>query len=244
MSRTAVISYHLGSPGRESRLSVSGSRGCVCPFIGLPAVHRAVYSVSGREAQLLQAFRARLSCLALRFYPVPPLGNVDYGVFLASGVIGLWSREGCGAGPNLHSVVTSTGALATAGIPNRIPPCPALRLYPGLQVPVSSMTYRRSLPTPRRVLPQQAIFFQRSGMKIEKLGGVYSLAFFLSSSSSLFKDLARPRVTHQSILFVSPGVEAGAPVLEKRAWWGPTVTLVSGILFLHVPFRELKVYHP
>ncbi len=106
---------------------------CVCPFIGLPASHRATYSVSGREAQLLQA---------LRFYPVPPLRNVDYCVFLASGVVGLWSREGCGAGPNLHSVVTSTGASATAGIPNRIPPCPALHLYPGLQVPVSSMTYR------------------------------------------------------------------------------------------------------
>ncbi len=100
--------------------------------MGLPASHRAAYSAYGREAQLLQAFRARLSCLALRFYPVPPLGNVDYGVFWASGVVGLWLREGCGTGPNLHSVVTSTGASAAAGIPNRIPPCPALRLYPGL----------------------------------------------------------------------------------------------------------------
>ncbi len=35
------------------------------------------------------------------------------------GVVGLWSREGCGVGPNLHSVVTSTGASATAGISDR-----------------------------------------------------------------------------------------------------------------------------
>ncbi len=51
-------------------------------------------------------------------------------------------------------------------------------------------------------------------MKIEKTGGVYSLAFFLSSFSSLFKDLARPRATRQQVLFVSPGVGAGAPVRE------------------------------
>ncbi len=40
--------------------------------------YRDVYSVSGREAQLLQAFLTGYSCLALRLYPVPPLRNVDY----------------------------------------------------------------------------------------------------------------------------------------------------------------------
>ncbi len=139
------------------------------------------------------AIPGKTFCLALRFYPVPPLRNVDYSVFLASGIAGLWSREGCGAGPNQHSVVTSTGASATAGIPNRIPPCPALRLYPGLQVPVSSMTYRRSPPTPRQVLPQQAIFFQHPGMKIEKSGGVYGLTFFSLLSPPSLKTSPIPR---------------------------------------------------
>ena len=44
---------------------------------------------------------------------------------------GLWSREGCGAGPNVHSTATSIRASATAGIPDRMAPCPALRLILG-----------------------------------------------------------------------------------------------------------------
>ncbi len=78
MSRTAVISYHLCAPGRESRLSVSGLRGVFVSLAGTPGVLPCVYSVSGREAQLLQAFLTGYSCLALRFYPVPPFRNVDY----------------------------------------------------------------------------------------------------------------------------------------------------------------------
>ncbi len=62
----------------------------------------------------------RVFLSGLTFYPVPPLYNVDYWVFSASGVVDLWSREGCGVGPNLHSVATSTGASATASIPDRI----------------------------------------------------------------------------------------------------------------------------
>ncbi len=76
MSGTAVISYHPRAPGRESRLSVPGLRGVCVSLAGTG--HRDVYSVSGREVQLLQAFLTGYSCLALRFYPVPPLGNVDY----------------------------------------------------------------------------------------------------------------------------------------------------------------------
>ncbi len=38
---------------------------------------RAAYSASGREVQLLQAFLTGCSYLALRVYPVPPLGRVD-----------------------------------------------------------------------------------------------------------------------------------------------------------------------
>ncbi len=48
-------------------------------------------------------------------------------------------------------------------------------------------------------------------MKIEKPGGGIQPGIFLSSLSSLFKDLARPRATRQSVLWVSPGVGAWAP---------------------------------
>ncbi len=120
MNGRHIPSSGLSGEGKQA-LSFRVSGVCLSIY-GLPAVHRAAYSVYGREAQLLQVFWARISCLALRFYPVPLLGNVDYGVFLALGVVGLWSREGCGTGPNLHSLATSTGASATAGIPNRIPP--------------------------------------------------------------------------------------------------------------------------
>ncbi len=39
--------------------------------------HQDSYSASGRESQLLQAFLTGYSHLALRIYPVPPLGDVD-----------------------------------------------------------------------------------------------------------------------------------------------------------------------
>ncbi len=45
---------------------------------GIPISHRATYSVLGREVQLLQAFLTGYSYLALRVYPVPPLGSVDW----------------------------------------------------------------------------------------------------------------------------------------------------------------------
>ncbi len=141
--------------GQEKQALCSGSRLVVCPFPSrLPISHRAAYTASERESQLLHAFLTGYSHLALRVYPVPPLGNVDQPSLPGIGGVGLWSSEGCGAGPNMHSMVTSIGASATAGIPNRMTPCPALRHYPGLQTPVFSTTYTQPPPAPRQVLPE------------------------------------------------------------------------------------------
>ncbi len=156
---------------------------CLFPS-GLPISHRAAHSALGMESQLLQAFLTGYSYLALCIYPVPPLGSVDWLSLSGIGGVGLWSREGCGMGPNLHSMVTSIGASATAGIPNRMTPCPALHLYPGLQTPVLSTTYTRPPPAPRQVLLQQGSPISHMEIKIEKLGGgvcglTFSLFFLL-----------------------------------------------------------------
>ncbi len=64
--------------GGKAGSQFPGLGGVFVSLPGLPVSYRDVYSVSGREVQLLQAFLAGYSCPALRFYPVPPLRNVDY----------------------------------------------------------------------------------------------------------------------------------------------------------------------
>ncbi len=53
--------------GEKAGSQFPGLGGVVGCSSGLPASHQAAYSVSGREVQLLQAFRAGHSCLALHF---------------------------------------------------------------------------------------------------------------------------------------------------------------------------------
>ncbi len=139
---------------RESRLSVSGSRGYTGLFIKAPGVSPGRLSCIRKGGSATAGIPGRIFLSGLTFLSCPSTQKCRLlSLFLASGVVGLWSMEGCGVGPNLHSIVTSTGASATAGILNRMTPCPALRLYPGLQILVPSTTYRRSTPTPRQVLP-------------------------------------------------------------------------------------------
>ncbi len=105
------------------------------------------------------------------------------------------------------------------------------------------MTYRRSPSTPRRVLPQQAIFFQRSGTKIEKPGGVYSLAFFsLLSPPSLKTSPVPGRLTNQSFLCLR-GLELGLRFLDNGP--GEVQLLFSSQTssFFHAPFRGSRVDH-
>ena len=108
MSGTAVISYHPCAPGRESRLSVSGSRGCSWLFLGAPGVSPGRLFCIRKGGSATAGIPGRTFLSGLTFCPVSPLRNVDYCVFLASGVVGLWSREGCGAGQrsNKHRSVS------------------------------------------------------------------------------------------------------------------------------------------
>ncbi len=145
------------------------------------------------------------------------------------------------------SVVTSTGASATAGIPNRMAPCLALRLYPGLQIPVPFTIYRRSPPRPRQVLPQQAIFSQYLGIKIEKTegwgGGGIRPGILLSSLFSLFKDLDRPRSTRLLVLFpVSGGWEPGLRLMNNDSV-GAQMWLSSQTSLFHLSSQGLTTYH-
>ncbi len=87
---------------------------------GLDASCRATHTISGRESQLLRAIlmgkllvRPYIRILPLysgcRLLPSPSgIGNKC-----------LWSREGCGVGPNMYSTETGIRASATAGIPDR-----------------------------------------------------------------------------------------------------------------------------
>ena len=158
---------------------------------------------------------------------------------MASGVVGLWLREGCGVGPNLHSIVTSIGVSATAGIANRMTPCSALRLYPGLQTPVLSTTYRRPPHAPRQVLLQQGNPISHSEIKIEKLGGTWPDISSLLSPPSLKTSTIPGRLAF--VYFCSWGREPGVPIHRQRVRRGLTAALLRPIKFPRVLFRERGV---
>ena len=92
----------------------------------------------------------------------------------------------------MHSMATSIGTSATAGISDRMTPCPAVRIYPGLQTPVFSATYTRPSPALRQVLPQQGNPIPHLEIKIEKLRGVCGLTFSLLLSPPSLKTRPSP----------------------------------------------------
>ncbi len=132
-------------------------------------------------------------------------------------------------------MVTSIGVSATAGIPNRTTPCPVLRLYPGLQTPVFSTTYRRPPPTPRQVLPQRGNLIPHLEIKIEKLGGMWPDVFSLLSPPSLKTSTVPGRITYLCFR-CSLGRDPRVPIHRQIFHQGLSSALRLDVKFPKVPF--------
>ncbi len=135
----------------------------------------------------------------------------------------------------MHSMVTSIGASATAGIPDRMTPCPALRLYPGLQTPVFSMTYTRPPPAPRQVLPQQGNPIPHLEIKIEKLGGTWPDVFSLLSPPSLKTSTVPGQLAYICFL-CSRGRDPKVPICRQFFHRGLSSVLLLDVKFPKAPF--------
>ncbi len=131
-------------------------------------------------------------------------------------------------------MVTSIRASATAGIPNRMSPCPALSLYPGLQTPVLSTTYRRPRPAPRQVLPQKGNPIPHLEIKIEKLGGMWPDVFSLLSPPSLKTSTIPGRLAYTCFL-CSRAREPRVPIHRQWVRRSLSSALLLAIGFPRVP---------
>ncbi len=152
---TNICTHRAGEIGLLSECVGSG----LSSLFGAPDVsNRVAHSSSGRESQLLQTFLTGNSWFGLTSLSCSLLWGCRL-FLIPSGIgdKGLWSKEGCGAGPNVHRTPTGIRESATAGILDSRALCLADRLYPGLQIEFFPMTYMQAPLLPRQVLHDWAI---------------------------------------------------------------------------------------
>ncbi len=187
-------------------------------LVGLPALSREERVSYCRHSwqERSQSGLTSLPCISTR--------GVD--CFPSSSGIGdecLWSREGCVAGPNMHSTATGIRASATAGIPNRKL---LVRPYVFIQGPKQKFfcCHIRD-PNSRQVKSfTTAQFNPTPGDKNRKTGGPWPNVFS-RPFSSLFKYSDCPQLTCLRMLSLFTGLGVTAPMLQQFSCRGLTLVI-------------------